>query len=365
MKQVTRFLKILIVMMLIPTAVSGQNEDRAAFEHAYKQYEYFFKQGKLRKSLPEAKLAYELGQQLLGKESEETAMLTFNYGDNLLRLLNRDDAIPILTDALHGYEQVFGLESVKLVPVLLDLGHAYAFDNETTHRKLYKRAFNLVEQHYGRDSVAFGWRSVKAGVDILYFARDKVGAKHLKTGYKILQSNLGDHDERTGFAAYNLGKYELSKGNNKAGEQYLLIALAGFKNPDEPLSKIELSTHAFLVQAYEELGKSELATRHCLAIGRMTPFESSQEYFPIYKKVPEYPLSALVRKNEGYVIVQYAVAENGFVRNPKVTKTEGDKDFEGPALEAAKEFRYAPRFIDGQPVVVKKVQNKFSFTITD
>jgi TonB family protein len=360
------FLKILLILTLIPTTVSGQDEKRTAFEHAYEQYKYFYQQGNLYQSLPEAKLAYELGQQLHGKQSEETAILTYNYGNNLLRLRKYDDAKPILTVALGSYEQVYGTKSIELVPVLLDLGHVYTFKHDIEiKRKLYKRAFELVEQHYGKDSVEYGWRSVMAGADMLQLAYDGDGEIYLKTGYKILQSSLGENDVKTGFAAYNLGKHELTKGNYKAAEQYLLITLASNKIPDGPPSKIELSAHAFLVRVYEELGKSELATQHCLTIGRMTPFKSNQDYFPVYKKVPSYPRSALAQHKEGFVVVEYEVDENGFVRNPEVIETQGGKKFEGPALDAAMKFRYAPRFVDGQSVSVKGVQNKFTFSITD
>ena len=82
----------------------------------------------------------------------------------------------------------------------------------------------------------------------------------------------------------NLGKYLLSIKNYEDARKYLLVALASFERPDEPSAKIELSTHAFLVRAYTELGESELATQHSLAIGRMIPFESNQSYFPKYKK---------------------------------------------------------------------------------
>jgi len=363
--QISRFLKILFILTLIPTTVSGQDETRTAFKQAYEQYEYFFKQGKFNQSLPEAKLAYELGQQVLGKDSEETAILTYNLGDNLLRLRIYDDAKPILTDALHRYEQVYGTESIELVPVLLDLGHVYAFEKDReAYLGLYERAFKLVEQHYGKDSVEFAWRSAQAGTDMLNIARDLAGEKYLETGYEILHSSLGENHVKTGFAAYNLGKHELTKGNYEAAEKYLLVTLAGHKNPDEPSSSIELSAHAFLVRAYEEMGNSELATQHCLAIGRMTPFKSNQEYFPVYKKVPKYPRSVLMAGKGGYVIVEYDVDENGFVRNPEIIEAKGDPRLKSPSLDAAMTFRYAPRFVDGQSVTVEGVQNKFIFSIT-
>lgn len=364
MQGVARFLVILLIVCFSPVVLSDQNEDLAAFKLAYMQYEEFSKQGNLKSSLPQARLAYELGQPLFGKESKEAAKLAYNYGNNLLRLQFYNEAKPILIEALNSFEKIYGTESIELIPVLLDLGHANANVNkDNIKKKLYARAFKLYEKDYGKESVEYAWFSVRTGVDIIYFAHDTAGEKPLKTGYEILLSRLGEDHEKTGFAAYNLGKYELSINHYEAAKPYFLIALKSFEKTGAPSNRGELSTHAFLVRIYEELGESELASQHSLAIGQMTPFESTQSYFPIYKKNPIYPTSALRQGKEGYVIVEYTVDEKGLVRDPRVVVTEGDKAFEQPALDAVKTFRYAPRFIDGRPVAVEGVQNKLYFSI--
>jgi protein TonB len=53
----------------------------------------------------------------------------------------------------------------------------------------------------------------------------------------------------------------------------------------------------------------------------------------------------------------------GFVRNPRLIENTGHRDFEKASIEAALEFRYAPRFVDGKPVTVEGVQNRFTFEI--
>ena len=364
MQALSQILTILLVMSSISDAFPNQEEDLAAFKNAYLQYEKYFTEGNLRESLPQARLAYELGLPLLGGDSYEACKLAYNYGNNLVQLRRFKEALPKMTEALDCLETNQGADSIELAPVLMDLGHVDANINRgKTRMKLYNRAFKLYERNYGDDSIEFAWFSVKAGKDMMYLARDRQGAKHLKTGFEILWSKLGEQDSKTGYAAYHLGKHEISSKRYKAAKRYLLIALASFDNPDKPSSTIELSTHAFLVLVYEELGEGDLATQHSLAIGRMTPFESTQEYFPLYKKPAVYPKSALHQRNEGYVVVQFTVDENGFVREPRVIRVEGDKAFERPALDAVKTFRYAPRFVDGEAVAVKGVQNKITFSI--
>lgn len=362
-------LRVLIVFYMIiymPAALSDRDEDFVSFKNAYENFDSFYKQGNLRKSLPEARLAYELGGQLFGKESLETARLAYNYGNNLLRLRQFSDAESKLTESLEIFEQTYGQNSFELVPMLMDLGHTTANTHESSaSKKFYTLAFKISEQHYGGESAEFGWFSVSSGIDMIMMSpdTDKMGFRHLLTGYDILRSRLGENHIRTGIAAYHLGGYEVSREHYKKAKEYLLIALATFENPDEPASKIELSTHAHLVRVYEELGDRESATKHSLAIGRMTPFESTQSYFPIYKKAPVYPKSALRSGKGGYVVLEFDVDENGFVRKPRVIATKGGKIFEQPSLDVVMTFRYAPRFIDGQAVVVKGVQNRLDFSI--
>ena len=53
------------------------------------------------------------------------------------------------------------------------------------------------------------------------------------------------------------------------------------------------------------------------------------------------------------------------VRDPVLVKSEGYPGFEDVAFSSVKDFRYAPRFVDGEPVMVKGVQNKFTFKINN
>ena len=59
--------------------------------------------------------------------------------------------------------------------------------------------------------------------------------------------------------------------------------------------------------------------------------------------------------------MEFTVDEMGFVRKPTVVDSKGGKVFHRPALEAAKEFRYAPRFVDGKAVPVPEVRNRIVF----
>ncbi len=126
---------------------------------------------------------------------------------------------------------------------------------------------------------------------------------------------------------------------------------------------MELTAHSFLVELYERNGQSDLATQHCLAVGKMIPTREVQDYFPLFKPVPEYPRNALASIKEGSVVVEFSVDEAGFVQDPKVVDRVGSIVFDKPSLEVAKRFRYAPAFVDGKPVRTDGVKNRIVYAI--
>ncbi len=142
--------------------------------------------------------------------------------------------------------------------------------------------------------------------------------------------------------------------------------------PDHPTA---LMARANLVDAYEHLGESERATEHCLAIGQTTPWGGTADYQPLFKRPPTYPRAAQVRGLEGYVLLAFTVDKKGFVRDPSVVDsrvrghgTAGREyvgEFEAAAIEAARKFRYAPKFVDGNPVTVDDVRNLIKFELRD
>lgn len=95
---------------------------------------------------------------------------------------------------------------------------------------------------------------------------------------------------------------------------------------------------------------------------------SEGEYLPIVKVPPEYPSNALSRGIEGYCTVVYTVTETGTVRDAQaipdqcVTKDGRPTTVFNRASErAALKFKYKPKVVDGQPVEVPGVRNRFTY----
>lgn len=53
---------------------------------------------------------------------------------------------------------------------------------------------------------------------------------------------------------------------------------------------------------------------------------------------------------EGYVILQFDVTETGSVENPLVIEANPPNVFDQSAINAAKQFKYKPAYVNGKPV---------------
>lgn len=97
---------------------------------------------------------------------------------------------------------------------------------------------------------------------------------------------------------------------------------------------------------------------------------SEGEYLPIVKVPPEYPSTALSRGIEGFCTVVYTVTETGTTRDPVPIESECiTKDgkptsvFNRASVKAALKFKYKPKVVDGKPVEVPGVRNKFTYEL--
>lgn len=87
-----------------------------------------------------------------------------------------------------------------------------------------------------------------------------------------------------------------------------------------------------------------------------------EEFLPIVKIAPVYPVEAAEIGLEGYVIVEFTVTETGSVDDLFVVESSSPI-FEQAAIDAALKFKYQPRTINGSPVAVPGVRNKIVFVL--
>ena len=87
------------------------------------------------------------------------------------------------------------------------------------------------------------------------------------------------------------------------------------------------------------------------------------EYLPIVKVAPIYPRRAQTRGITGYCIVEYTVTKSGSIRDPIPVDCQPSGVFESASVKAAEKFKYKPRVVDGEPIEVAGVQNKFTYEL--
>ncbi|MXZ44902.1 MAG: TonB family protein [Gammaproteobacteria bacterium] len=92
-------------------------------------------------------------------------------------------------------------------------------------------------------------------------------------------------------------------------------------------------------------------------------FNFNQERQPLSKVEPEYPEKALKENIEGYVLVEFDVDTTGSVDNVSVIESDPPDVFDKSAVSAARQFKYTPKYVNGQPVRVEGVINRIFYEI--
>ena len=377
-----KFLKnimLLLIVLYLPFVLAQQEATdvdsnksaailtaKAQFKDAYSSYKTFSEQGKWEESLEHAKKVYELGAEVYADKPETRAILADNYGLNLMKLEQFKQATSVFLEALNLYEKLYGIDSLELILPLMDASRSLVeYKNGNQFKKHLQRAITISKTQHDEASAEHGQMLVESS--LIFAKAGQVGNvnRYLKKGHGILYNTLGEDHPRTGIAAYNIGSIAYFNEQYNKATKYLEAALKSFEFPDQPTNQYELKTHSLLIGTYERLNQRDKATKHCLAIGRMTPRTPVQDYRPLLKIAPIYPQSAAASGTQGEVTVQYSVDESGFVVNPVVIKnTTRSKALERSSIEAALKFRYAPGFVDGKPVVTEGVKNRFTYELS-
>jgi protein TonB len=70
---------------------------------------------------------------------------------------------------------------------------------------------------------------------------------------------------------------------------------------------------------------------------------------PLVTIAPMYPRKALMKRQEGYVIVEFTVTRDGTVKNPKILEAKPRSVFNQAALRTILRYKFKPVIVDGQP----------------
>jgi TonB family protein len=358
---------MLVVMAIFSATVFAQSDDEiAGFNAAWREYRAAVETDDIEHRTATAKNAMEIGRTVIAETDQRLPLLMINYGVELLAGRQNDSATKILGEALELSESIHGKDSMELVPILTKLARADESHDGRKRRSYFRRALGIVADDQGKDSDAYTSLLLKAGISLYSTDEWDIGERYVRDAYKHSLESLGADSFQTGVAAFYLGKFAHYQRKNKMATDYLYSALDGFGGDDEDSRKFQLHARAMLVAVLESRGRSDEATEHCIAIGRLSQVRPDQDYLPLFRQAPRYPPELLGRGREGFVEVSFTVDELGFVRDPKVIN-EGDdhRGFAEAALKAVERFRYAPRFEDGEAVAVEGVKTRITFELVD
>jgi protein TonB len=127
-----------------------------------------------------------------------------------------------------------------------------------------------------------------------------------------------------------------SVGSNRRGEDIAAPSIAVANGNDSQLSGLMASA-------------SPILPKPSLATVRIS--QGVSQGLLIKRVAPQYPAAAKATHTQGEVRIEATINKEGMVVNPKVLR--GDAILAHAAVEAVRQWRYKPYYLDGQPVEIQ------------
>ncbi|WP_237067681.1 energy transducer TonB [Microbulbifer guangxiensis] len=316
-----------------------------------------------------AALVYEYAAANLPESSKSRIAATINYGKALSQRGQFEQAEKLLSSSVDMLEKIHGEGGIELVDPLLEQvknrlrQKRKTKDRGIVYRRLAHRALKITRDTRGEGSLLYGVVNLELGRAALDQIGDLYAKKYLKTAHRLFARLPEAEGYYRSMSDFYLGKYHLSANQYGSALPYLESALVQVDRGEQPDGQLELTTRAFLVEAYEEVGAQEKSIEQCRAIGKARPFGPDQDPQPLFRRTPVYPQQALRAGQQGYAVVRFTISDTGMPTDIETVEWQGSEHF-GRAAEAyIEKLRYAPAFENGKPVDTLGHQTKVSFNI--
>lgn len=253
--------------------------------------------------------AYQLGKQVYGENDINTANLAVNLAEQYLDNKEKAKAQPLLLGSLDIFKSEFGENAIELTETYISLGKTVPFKMHKKAENYYDKALDIAEEHEEKHPFINAQIQLKAGIALLSIGSPK--SRSILQAQKFFTENLANNDKRVVNANFFAGKYYLARSKYNKAIQYWQTNIPVFNALEGATHPLELSTRAFLIDALERTGKSEEATKHCIAIGSMTPWDDSQDQTPLFRSHPKYPVNSARFGKSGWVKIGFTVSDIG------------------------------------------------------
>ena len=344
---------ILVVFFIAPVAAADKGKD---FQRAYRSYQQHIEANNLEQALPAAEDAYNLGSRLYGRKSLNAAKLAINFATLLNDTGEFKRARRVLKGKLKIMEETYDTDADELVALLMELGRA-EFDTRRPKDGLayFERISAMLDNH--ENDLYRGMKNWDIVKILLRRQGNAFTRKYVEAAHEYYSNQLIPSDIRLGLASYHMALWKLADNQFEEAVSYLDASLIAFKTDESQMYELEKTVRMMLVNTLEYAKESELATTHCLALGRNQTWKVPAK--PLYVSMPDFPPELTNTALVGEFTLEFTIDEDGFVRNPGVTRST-HADMDEVVMEAIGEFRYAPRFVEGKPVATEGMNYTFS-----
>lgn len=348
-------LSVLSTMSFAEQASNAQ----AVFNDAYQNY---LNAVKTKENMQQAaEQAYTLGKAIYGDNSDNTANLAINYAKSINGYGKKwiEKRFSLYQQAYTISVNNHGNKSLETVDSLVGMAN---FAPSAQKADYYLDQVIAIANTENKPKFLADMKLEAATILANKFSYEKYreAKNYLEEADEYYQANLPKNSVEQIKADFLMASFaEGRKRYDQAIERLNRVV----KVFDESLNydhTAELTAHSRLIGLYEKQGKSDEATKHCIAIAKMVPWKESQEQTPLYRVEPKYPKNKARFSKDGSVVMEFEVNESGFVKNLQVLSSEGGLAFEKSAVEALEQWRYAPKFEHGKAVAAtSKVQLDF------
>ena len=360
-------------MFLIVSLLSFKINAQEDFSSAYKLYNQAIEANNNTDAIKYAKIALKIGSEKFGEQDANTANLKYNLAVAYIDDKQALPAFELLGEIKQDYRRLFGERSDEHLGAILDqldTARLKAYSTEEERKRVFKPlisyAEDLVEEiaEAEPERAAYAYYDFAKVLNVAPLNSDffNKGFKTNRIAEELLLAKFGENDLRTLEIRFILARFLQSKDKKNDAIEYYEKIITTVTSAIDTSHPFELASHAALVQLYESKGKSEEATEHCLAIGRMKPWSDEIEPSPLYRLNPKYPKNMLMEEKEGYVELEFIISSFGFVQDMKVLKSS-DKGFERASLDAVAKWRYAPKILEGKAIASQKLQVRLDYTL--
>lgn len=313
--------------------------------------------------LPLLQQAYEASARYWGSDAITTADLQFSYL-NLLPSYDLQNAtsLALAETVLASYEKHYGSSDPELIPALLLVLRSYDLSNKMAPAiATYEQLLDIASQHSDKQPEQMLQAKIEAGAQLLRLGSKR--SQDLLEFSAISQQQFGADHDLTLLAEFHVARYLEAKGqDDQAAERFALVASRPAQDIPEYLFSAKYISHARMVNRFAAAGNDAEASLHCLAVAEMGyGIGDEGDPVPLYRVHPIYPQAFAGRRGRGgSVTVQYDINAVGQVENVRIVESSY-KAFAKVTEDAVKQWRFAPRMVNGEAVTSKDRLTQLNF----